>query len=856
MAPQLSRIVDLPVYACDAGGPSFLRHTLAPHGHGAARLGAPPPRDAVGANLPQWRLEGALANAFAARGGALRFGARVASFEALPGGVRVTLAPQAAAIAPALSHTPPAPPAPPAPPPPIAPAPPSPPQPPAPPQPQRSVSGGWAAAAAAAVSRKLSSSAPSSTPAKSGKSSPDVGEDWEVLRIGGGGAGGGSESARLPSPPLPSSPPPPLPPPPRPLPAAPPAAPRVLTCKYLVGADGAESSIREALRIPRLGAPYPDAFLAADVTLSGAAFDPETRPTFVHARRCAAEQQRSGGGGSCFVPFATREVHAAPLPGGRTRLLVTLSSAPAAAEAFSRLDVESDAGGVTRWLDAALAEYGLPWRVTALHSASRYAVFLGRAAAARGGGGGGSSAQTTDCSGEARVFLAGDAAHTHSPHGGQGANTGVADGWNLGWKLALAARGHPKPPSAPLGSPQPPGGSGGGGAVCAPPPRATRALLASYEAERGPVWDGVLALADALKRVSSSAGDDDDAGGRGGVAGWARRAGEAAARFLWAAAPPSAHRALLLERMAHTRGALGPSPLSVDEFGRFGGGGRRAPAAGAPGSLLPNGWVCDLRPPGRGGCGAPVPLYDALRSGGGGGGGGSGGGSGSGGGGGFTLLLLLPPPRLFGGCSSPRPSARSAGRAFARAAAASLSLLSLAAVLRAARARGTLVAAAAVAALLASPASPSAWLRAAAAACLGGGAARGAAAPALPPPPGAPLTPPADQWAAVGRLCDLAGAHPGLSGRLHCAVIVQEHTPLPPDAWPRRLLLDADGSIGEAMLPTQWGGCDDAGGGDGKPSGAAAHALLILLRPDGHVALRAPAVWHILEAYLRRLFVA
>ncbi|HVV13226.1 FAD-dependent monooxygenase [Amycolatopsis sp.] len=37
---------------------------------------------------------------------------------------------------------------------------------------------------------------------------------------------------------------------------------------------------------------------------------------------------------------------------------------------------------------------------------------------------------------EGRVFLAGDAAHVHPPTGGQGLNTGVQDGYNLGWKLA------------------------------------------------------------------------------------------------------------------------------------------------------------------------------------------------------------------------------------------------------------------------------------------------------------------------------------------------------------------------------------------------------------------------------------
>jgi len=37
---------------------------------------------------------------------------------------------------------------------------------------------------------------------------------------------------------------------------------------------------------------------------------------------------------------------------------------------------------------------------------------------------------------EGRVLLAGDAAHVHPPHGGQGLNTGVQDAVNLGWKLA------------------------------------------------------------------------------------------------------------------------------------------------------------------------------------------------------------------------------------------------------------------------------------------------------------------------------------------------------------------------------------------------------------------------------------
>ena len=66
-----------------------------------------------------------------------------------------------------------------------------------------------------------------------------------------------------------------------------------------------------------------------------------------------------------------------------------------------------------------------------------------------------------------RVLLAGDAAHIHSPAGGQGMNTGIQDAQNLGWKLAAVAKG------------------------------ASPVLLDSYEAERRPVALGVLALSTA-----------------------------------------------------------------------------------------------------------------------------------------------------------------------------------------------------------------------------------------------------------------------------------------------------------------------------------------------------------------------
>jgi 2-polyprenyl-6-methoxyphenol hydroxylase-like FAD-dependent oxidoreductase len=63
--------------------------------------------------------------------------------------------------------------------------------------------------------------------------------------------------------------------------------------------------------------------------------------------------------------------------------------------------------------------------VTRVHVATRYADTTRQATTYRRG----------------RVLLCGDAAHVHSPAGGQGMNLGIGDAVNLGWKLALVARG-------------------------------------------------------------------------------------------------------------------------------------------------------------------------------------------------------------------------------------------------------------------------------------------------------------------------------------------------------------------------------------------------------------------------------
>jgi 2-polyprenyl-6-methoxyphenol hydroxylase-like FAD-dependent oxidoreductase len=76
-----------------------------------------------------------------------------------------------------------------------------------------------------------------------------------------------------------------------------------------------------------------------------------------------------------------------------------------------------------------------------------------------------------------RVFLSGDAAHIHSPAGGQGMNTGMQDAFNLAWKLAAVIKGD-----------------------------AGDTLLNSYAAERVPVADSVISFTNLLTKAGTLSG--------------------------------------------------------------------------------------------------------------------------------------------------------------------------------------------------------------------------------------------------------------------------------------------------------------------------------------------------------------
>jgi hypothetical protein len=110
--------------------------------------------------------------------------------------------------------------------------------------------------------------------------------------------------------------------------------------------------------------------------------------------------------------------------------------------------------------DALVAAYGTDYGVHDATWISRFSDMARQAAAYR----------------DRRVLLAGDAAHVHSPTGGQGLNTGVQDAVNLGWKLAQVVNGI-----------------------------SNESLLDTYHAERHPV--GARVLRNTMAATALSRGD-------------------------------------------------------------------------------------------------------------------------------------------------------------------------------------------------------------------------------------------------------------------------------------------------------------------------------------------------------------
>jgi 2-polyprenyl-6-methoxyphenol hydroxylase-like FAD-dependent oxidoreductase len=163
---------------------------------------------------------------------------------------------------------------------------------------------------------------------------------------------------------------------------------------YLVDAEGAHSSARHQLDLPFAGKSLPDTYIIADLYLDGV----------------VAEDALT-----IFVPTAGL-LAAFPMGQRRFRILATERDATASDAPPPGLDTIAAAWSRSAPVPVALRD--LQW-------SSRFRINSRALQRLRHGS----------------VFFAGDAAHIHSPAGGQGMNTGIQDAINLGWKMAWVYRG-------------------------------------------------------------------------------------------------------------------------------------------------------------------------------------------------------------------------------------------------------------------------------------------------------------------------------------------------------------------------------------------------------------------------------
>jgi 2-polyprenyl-6-methoxyphenol hydroxylase-like FAD-dependent oxidoreductase len=175
-------------------------------------------------------------------------------------------------------------------------------------------------------------------------------------------------------------------------------AEEMLEASYLVAADGAHSAIRKALGLPFVGTSLTQNYVLGDLHLAGEV--PENQLSVFLARN----------GFLAVFPMGDR----------RFRFMAT------------DLDgITGDAGDPTladiqRLYDRVAH---LPAQLYNLNWSSRFRINSRHMTTLR----------------EGRVFFGGDAAHVHSPAGGQGMNAGIQDMINLSWKLAMVLNGHARP---------------------------------------------------------------------------------------------------------------------------------------------------------------------------------------------------------------------------------------------------------------------------------------------------------------------------------------------------------------------------------------------------------------------------
>jgi 2-polyprenyl-6-methoxyphenol hydroxylase-like FAD-dependent oxidoreductase len=176
---------------------------------------------------------------------------------------------------------------------------------------------------------------------------------------------------------------------------------RSLRAAYLVGCDGGRSLVRKAAGIEFPGWDPTVSSLIAEVELAG---EPEW----------GIRRDALGTHGFGRVEYEIRDGEVVFADSGPVRVMVTEEDVGHASEPTLR-DLS----------EALITVYGTDYGIHSPTWISRFTDMTRQAAAYRDG----------------RVLLAGDAAHVHSPDGGQGLQIGVQDAVNLGWKLAQVVNG-------------------------------------------------------------------------------------------------------------------------------------------------------------------------------------------------------------------------------------------------------------------------------------------------------------------------------------------------------------------------------------------------------------------------------
>jgi 2-polyprenyl-6-methoxyphenol hydroxylase-like FAD-dependent oxidoreductase len=174
-----------------------------------------------------------------------------------------------------------------------------------------------------------------------------------------------------------------------------------IAADYVVGCDGAHSAVRHLSGIPFPGTTYPDECLLGDVEM----------------RWRLPDEQVS------ICPASDGVLLAFPLPGRHHFRIIMI--VPATEEVERReLDAEEFLAQLGRMVPRVGGQVDGP-TVLGSRWLTRYRLHSRGVPLYRKG----------------RAFVAGDAAHIHSPAGAQGMNTGIQDAYNLGWKLGLVMRG-------------------------------------------------------------------------------------------------------------------------------------------------------------------------------------------------------------------------------------------------------------------------------------------------------------------------------------------------------------------------------------------------------------------------------